>query len=320
MQSPSRARSDSDERIVVARPSRRSPSSCSFIGRATLARWPLVLVLTAPAIASAKPAFPPRTADNLPNVQSQTAIAVDMDDGTVLYAKQPDEVRPIASTGKIFVALVARARELDLAAETAITEEDRELAKGGARTRLPVGYSFHNEDLLRAMLVASDNRAPSAIGRAAGMTPDELVAAMNEFARASGLDETSFTDTSGLRGNTSTAREMVAAFQKALADPVLAEIMATTDVEIASTRPRQTRIRYRNTNRSLVAGRYEVIGGKTGYTDAARYCLLIAAKIGDRRVAFVFLGAEGKLTRYGDFNRVVDWILDGMPNADKAVK
>ena len=33
----------------------------------------------------------------------------------------------------------------------------------------------------------------------------------------------------------------------------------------------------------------------------------------------VFLGSQGKLTRYGDFNRVVSWIRDGMPNKDKAI-
>ncbi len=275
-----------------------------------------LLLLAVPA--EAKPAFEPRTKDNLPNVQSTSAIVVDLESGDVLYQKNADEVRDIASTGKIFVALVARARDIDLDAETEITKEDKQFSKGGARTRLPVGYSFRNKDLLRALLIASDNRAPSALGRGAGMNADELIAAMNELAHGLGLKDTEFSDPSGLNGNKSTAREMAAAFRKVMADDVLVSIMSTKRTEIASTKPKRKIIRYANTNRSLRSKKYEVLAGKTGYTDAAGYCLLIAAKLEGREVAMVFLGSQGKLTRYGDFNRVVGWILDGMPNADKA--
>jgi D-alanyl-D-alanine endopeptidase (penicillin-binding protein 7) len=277
----------------------------------------LLLLIAAPA--GAKPAFEPRTKDNLPNVQSTSAIVVDLESGDVLYQKNPDEVRNIASTGKIFVALAARAKDIDLDAETEITKEDKQFSKGGARTRLPVGYSFRNKDLLRAMLVASDNRAPSALGRGAGMTSDELIAAMNDLAEGLGLENTEFSDTNGLRGNKSTAREMATAFRKAMTDDLLASIMATKRTEISSTKPKRRVIRYANTNRSLLSSKYDVLGGKTGYTDAAGYCLLIAAKIDKRKVAMVFLGSQGKLTRYGDFNRVVGWIRDGMPNAEKAI-
>ena len=73
-------------------------------------------------------------------------------------------------------------------------------------------------------------------------------------------------------------------------------------------------------HRSLISGKYRVLGGKTGYTDAAGYCLVIAVEIDGRELAMVFLGSQGKLTRYGDFNRVVGWVLDGMPNKDKAIQ
>ena len=98
--------------------------------------------------------------------------------------------------------------------------------RGGARTRLDVGDRFRNQDLLRAMLMASDNRAPTALGRAAGMTPDELVAAMNRIAkRPAPASSTKFTDPTGLHGNVSTAREMALALRTALEDDVLREIM-----------------------------------------------------------------------------------------------
>lgn len=259
----------------------------------------------------------PRTPDGLPNVQSPSAIAVDLKTGEVLYERNADEVREMASTGKIFVAMVARQREIDLAATTEITTTDAEFSRGGARTRLATGYAFTNHDLLRAMLVASDNRAPSALGRAVGLAPDELLRAMNELAATLGLSHTKFVDPPGIRGNESTAREMSIAFRAAMLDGVIAEILATEVIEIESVMPRRRVIRYANTNKSLRSGRYQVLGGKTGYNDRAGYCLLIAARVDGRDIAFVFLGSPYRLTRYGDFNRVVGWLLDGAPRPAK---
>jgi serine-type D-Ala-D-Ala endopeptidase (penicillin-binding protein 7) len=147
------------------------------------------------------PAIPALTELGLPNVRSGSALVVDMDTGAILYGKNPDTVRAIASTGKIFVAMVARRRGLDLDGTTTITMEDARFARGGARTHLDVGRSFFNRDLLRAMLVASDNRAVTALGHAVGLTPDQLVQEMNALALDLGLKRTSFTDPTGLNGN-----------------------------------------------------------------------------------------------------------------------
>lgn len=255
--------------------------------------------------------IPALTNDGLPNVQSAAAIVVDAASGAVLYEKNADELRNIASTGKIFVAMVVRKRGIDLEALTEINEVDKTFARGGARTRMWEGHKFRNIDLMRAMLVASDNRACTALGRAVGLEPDELIAAMNDLAGELGLTNTRFSDPSGLRGNESTPREMALALKAALADPLIAEIMGTEEVTVDSVHAQPRRIHYINTNRSLRSGRRVVVGGKTGYTDAARYCLVIAAKVDGREVHMVFLGAEGKLTRYGDFNRVAQWMEDG---------
>lgn len=164
----------------------------------------------------------------LPEIKSRAAVVIDADTGAEVFAKDADSVRAIASTTKIFVAMAVRKHKIALDDWTEITRDDARAAKGGSRTRLDVGQSFRNHDLLRAMLISSDNRAPTALGRAAGMTRDQLIAAMNDVAKDLGLKKTRFTDSSGLRGNVSTAREMALALRAAQKDPVLAEIMATT--------------------------------------------------------------------------------------------
>jgi D-alanyl-D-alanine carboxypeptidase len=256
------------------------------------------------------PAVAPLTPQGLPNVQSRAALVMDLDSGRILYGKDPDRIRHIASTGKIFVALVARKRGIDLDGVTFITMDDARSARGGSRTHLDVGESYSNLDLLRAMLIASDNRAVTAVARAVGLAPEKLVVELNALARELGLERTSFTDPTGLNGNVSTAREMAIALRHALDDPVLAEILGTRFASITRLSHKKARVlHYANTNRMLHRDRFRSLGGKTGYTREAGYCLVSASLVNGRRLAFIFLGADGELTRFADFNRVWDWMV-----------
>jgi D-alanyl-D-alanine carboxypeptidase len=266
----------------------------------------LVCVLSTPALA--------KPATDLPDVKSAAAIAIDVDTGAELFGKDADDVRAIASTTKIFVAMAVRKKGMDLDGWTTINKTDAREAKGGARTRLDLGQTFRNKDLLRAMLMVSDNRAPTALGRAAGMSPDELVEAMNGIAKDLHLVRTKFTDPSGLHGNVSTAREMAIALRHVLEDDVLREIMGDSYQEIRS-KDGYAKIHYGTTNQVLVAKKYDVIGGKTGFTTKAGYCFIGAARFEQHEIVMAFLGAEGKQTRFADFNRVAAWIDRGAPGS-----
>jgi len=257
-------------------------------------------------------------ADDLPDLKSRSAAVLDAETGDEILGKDADEIRPIASTTKIFVAMAIR-KHLDLDGWTEITKVDAHYASGGARTRLDIGQKFRNKDLLRAMLIASDNRAPTALGRAAGMSPDELVAAMNALAKNLHLKRTKFTDPTGLRGNASTAREMATALRAALADDVLRSIMHQDAADVVS-KDHYAKIHYDSTNVPLVAKQWDVIGGKTGYTKPAGYCFLTGAKVADHEVVMAFLGADDKLSRFGDFNRVAEWLDRGAPGGKLAAK
>jgi D-alanyl-D-alanine endopeptidase (penicillin-binding protein 7) len=253
-------------------------------------------------------------AEDLPEVHSKSAVVIDAQTGAEIFGKGADEIRPIASTTKIFVAMAVRKKGVDLGQYTEITNVDAHAARGGSRTRLEVGEQYRNHDLLRAMLVASDNRAPTALGRAAGMDPEQLVAAMNEIAKDLHLTRTKFTDPTGLRGNVSTARELALALRIALSDDVLREVMAEEHVEVVA-KGRRRGIQYGTTNQALLARRFDVIGGKTGYTDAAGYCFVTGARVAGKEVVLAFLGADGKLTRFGDFSRVAGWLDKGAPGS-----
>ena len=261
----------------------------------------------------------PSFAEDLPEIQSKAMVVLDAETGREIHGKAADEVRPIASTTKIFVAMAVRKHNLPLDGWTEITRGDAAAARGGARTRLDVRESFRNRDLLRAMLIASDNRAPTALGRAAGLDPQALVAAMNKIAKDLGLTHTRFVDPTGLRGNQSTAREMALALRAALDDKVLREIMGTPEATIVS-KDRSARIDYHTTNVPLAANKYRVTGGKTGFTTPAGYCYITGAELAGRKVMLAFLGAPGKYARFDDFSRVAAWLERGAPGSRIASK
>lgn len=243
-----------------------------------------------------------------PRVHSPAVIVLDKATGAEVLAQGADDPRPIASMTKIFVAMVLRERGLDLKAYSTINADDVAAAEGGSKTRLPEGVTFRNLDLLHAMLMVSDNRAPTALARSVGLDYAGLLAAMNALAQDLGLTHTHFDDVTGITGNTSTAREIAIALGKTLEDPVLARIMSRRKVRIFS-KDKKTKVEYRSTVEPLHDQNYPV-HGKTGHTEAAGYCMMIAAAISGREYVMAFLGGAHKRTRFVDFGNVAVW-LDG---------
>ncbi len=280
-----------------------------------------------PSLADAKPRRPvkrkvihkvvhekrvPATKGNLPNVQALAALVMDLDSGHEVYTRRPDQPRAIASISKLAAALVIADRGLDLDGLTTMKKIDIEVAKGGAPSRLPEGMTLSNRDLLHAGLLGSDNRAVSALGRAVGLNTTQFAEAMNRKVAQLGLRQTRFREPTGLSPeNVSTPRETIQLLRAAMAHPLLGPVLRKVEYDAHPvSRPP---IRYVNTHRPAHRGNTFVMGGKTGFNDAARYCLVLAAKVDGRSYGMAFLGTEGKLTRFGDVARVADWLVAHKP-------
>jgi D-alanyl-D-alanine carboxypeptidase len=252
------------------------------------------------------------TADGLPNIQSVAALVVDLQSGTVLYERDADSVRPIASISKVVGALVFHEEcKVDPTQLHEMTTKNRDAAKGGDKSKLTTGWSYSVRDLLHAALMRSDNRALPALGEACGMDPQRFGEKMTERVRKLGLTRTFFREPNGLSpDNVSTAREVLVFLREVVKYPELATIMATQEHVITAHKSGKTReIKIKNTDRLLSKDLATIMGGKTGYTDLARYCFTVAARMKDNReLGMVFLGAEGRHTRFADFTRVVRWL------------
>jgi serine-type D-Ala-D-Ala endopeptidase (penicillin-binding protein 7) len=271
---------------------------------------------------TAKPSPPPRhhhsekrvvaMKGNLPNVQSLGALVVDLDSKHELFARKPDQPRSIASISKLAAALTVLDKNLELDGLTTIKRQDAEVARGGARSRLLEGMTLSNRDLLHAAMLGSDNRAVSALGRAVGLGTAQFTAAMNRKVASLGLRFTRFREPTGLSAdNQSTPRETIELLKAAMAHPVLGPILRRPeyDAHPVSKPP----IHYVSTDRPAARSNVQILGGKTGYNDSARYCLVIAVKIDGHNYGMALLATEGDLTRFGDVARIADWIVTRKP-------
>lgn|GEM_PF-1948523 len=259
----------------------------------------------------------PAIRGGLPNIQAMGALVLD-ENGHELYARNPDTERPIASISKLAATLAVMDRGLELEGLSTISKSDVEVARGGARSRLLEGMTLSNRDLLHAALMGSDNRAIPALGRAVKLTPTELAAAMTAKAKDLGLKKTRFHDPTGLSiENVSTPRETIVLLQAVMRHPVLGPI--TQRVEYDAHPIGRPPITYVNTYRPAVRNNVQVLGGKTGYNDDARYCLVLAAKIDGHTCFMSFLANEGKLTRFGDVARVADWVVSRKPKGQASL-
>ncbi len=262
------------------------------------------------------------TKDGKPNVLSRHGIVIDLDTEEVLWARQPDIVRPIASVSKLMASIVVVEKNIDLVALQTMSEVDERVARGGARSRLLRGYTLTNNDLLHAALMGSDNRAVSAMGRSVGLDAKAFAAAMSAKAEELGLKHTHFGDPTGLDArNVSTPREIVGMLRYALKQKTIADIVGTAEYAAKYTvgkaeKQRTGEVVYHSTDRLLKGSPYKIYGGKTGYTDEAKYCFVVAAQLDHgRRVAMGFLNGGGELTRFADFRRVATWLKARPPTA-----
>ena len=249
-------------------------------------------------------------ADGGPILSSQAVLVLHNESGKVLLARQANEVRPIASLTKLVAALVVQSKGLKLDVGTKITRADHHVAEGGARTRLELNWIYRNRDLLHASLMASDNRAVSASGRAVGLQATALVQAMNEYVRKMKLKKTRFRGPVGIDpDNVSTAWEMSRIVRRAAKDKTLSEIMGTKEYRVKPLRGYLS-VHYRNTN-PLVGNKPSVvfIASKTGYNSKAGYCIATVANVARLgEISVILLGATTKLDRVYDLRRTFSWL------------
>jgi serine-type D-Ala-D-Ala carboxypeptidase (penicillin-binding protein 5/6) len=241
-----------------------------------------------------------------PDVSSAAAaIVVDGRNGEVMFAKRPDQRRPIASTTKLMTALLAlertRPREV-------FTAPRYDALPAESRINLRTGERMTVHDLLEALLLESANDAAAAIAENISGSRAAFVEEMNARASELGLDETSYANPIGLDdpSNYSSARDLAKLTRVLLERPRFARIVDMPVAELDSgAMPRL--IDNRN---SLVASTPWVTGVKTGHTLGAGHVLVGSAEgRGGAEVISVVLGEPSETARDADTLELLTWGL-----------
>lgn len=268
---------------------------------------------SAVTVAGAQASSPAQqTSSSILSLSSSSALVLDANTGTVLYAKNEKQVRSIASITKLMTAMVVLDSGAPLSEILTISDEDVDHLKGTS-SRLPVGTRLSRYEMLRLALMSSENRASSALARHYKGGRQAFIVAMNTKAAALGMRNTRFADATGLTpANVSTAEELARMVRAAHHYGLIREFTTTSQREIVTARTGH--LQYNNSNallREPASPEWDIWVSKTGFTNEAKRCLVMMANIENRPAVMVFLGAEGRLTPVGDANRVRQWMGSG---------
>jgi D-alanyl-D-alanine endopeptidase (penicillin-binding protein 7) len=223
----------------------------------------------------------------------------------VLLERNSSLAQPIASITKLMTAMVVLDANLDLNEMLQVSDDDVDRLKGTS-SHVPVGTRLTRNDMLRLALMASENRAASALSRHYPGGHSAFIQAMNDKARALGLNETHFYDSIGLnRNNVSSPRDLVAMTTAASHYQLIRDFTTTAEYSV----PINGRERaFRNTNALVRNSDWQINVSKTGYINESGKCLVMQVVLANKRMAIILLDSQGSYTRVADAIRVRKWV------------
>ncbi|WP_042884834.1 D-alanyl-D-alanine endopeptidase [Achromobacter sp. DH1f] len=234
-------------------------------------------------------------------LRSSTAYVQDLATSTVIFAKNENVVRPIASISKLMTAVVVVDANQPMDEMLEITDEDVDGLKH-TTSRLRVGTKLSRGDMLHLALMSSENRAANALGRHYPGGLPAFVTAMNAKAQSLGMTSTHFIEPTGLSSNNvSSPHDLARLLRAASQRPLIHRYSTDTEYDVEINNRTQT---FRNTNLLVRKPDWDIKVSKTGYINEAGECLVMLARINGRDLAIVLLDSQGKLSRIGDAVRI----------------
>lgn len=244
--------------------------------------------------------------DLVPDVRAAAAIIFNPATGQVLWEENAQDKRSIASITKVMTAVVFLEDNPDLTQDVTVERSD---VYAASTTYLRANERLTLDNVLRLTLIASDNAAARLLARVSHGGNASFVERMNEKALELGLESTTFADPSGLNpANVSSAYDLSRLISFAAADERIAPVMRTAQYTVTTNR---RAINIHNTNRLLLGGDVDVMGGKTGFISKAGYCLATLLRLPQgNQVAVVVLGAQSNNGRFWETRHLFHWLSE----------
>ncbi len=238
-----------------------------------------------------------------PSVAARAWLLVDVAAGQTLAAQNAEERVEPASLTKLMTAYIVftALKEKRLSLDQTVPVSERAWRAGGSRMFIDPRKPVNVGELIQGMIVQSGNDACIALAEAIAGTEPAFAQIMNREAKRLGMNHTQFTNSSGLPDaqHYSTARDLAI-----LAATIIREF--PEQYRYYSVREfRYNNITQQNRNRLLWLDP-NVDGMKTGYTEAAGYCLIASSKRGARRLLSVVLGASSESLRAQESQKLLN--------------
>jgi D-alanyl-D-alanine carboxypeptidase (penicillin-binding protein 5/6) len=274
----------------------------------------LTVATVSAATASADTDAQPVGSVPIPEGPAQTWIVADLDSGQVLAGRDQNVAHPPASTIKVLLSLVAL-DELDLNSTVVADVADTQVECNCVGVK--PGRTYTARQLLDGLLLVSGNDAANTLAHMLGGA-DATVGKMNAKAASLGAATTHAATPSGLDGpggsGWSTAHDLAVIFRAAMANPLFANITAEPSAMFPGDNGDQPIV-----NQDELLQRYPgAIGGKTGFTNAARKTFVGAAARGGRRLVIAMMYGlikEGGPTYWDQAGSLFDWGFAVNPQA-----
>ena len=235
-------------------------------------------------------------------------LLMEAETGTVIFEKNADERRPVASVTKLMTALLLleKIENGQMALTDPVTVSKNAAAAPGSTALLDAGAVYSVGDLLRAAIVASGNDSAVALAEHAAGSESSFVALMNQKAADMGLKNTVYVNCTGLpaEGQYTCARDVAAIARAVCRYPLYFENSSLWLSQITHPSGRVTDLT--NTNR-LVRFYADCDGLKTGSTNEAKYCIAATAQRNGMRLIAVVLGADTSQHRFDDARAMLDY-------------
>ncbi len=240
-----------------------------------------------------------------PQINSKAAIVIDRNTKRILYSKNANEKRAMASTTKIMTAIIALENS---SLNQTITVSKKAAAVGGSRLGLNAGDKITMNDLLYGLMMRSGNDAAAQIAETISGGYEGFARKMNEKAKELGLKNTNFVTPHGLDNEKhyTTAYELAIITDYALNNSKFAQIVNTKTKTILVNGIQRNLY---NTN-ELLGVLNGVNGVKTGFTGMAGRCLVTSCIRGDKSIIAVVLGADTKKFRTKDSIQIIEYAFN----------
>jgi D-alanyl-D-alanine carboxypeptidase len=253
-----------------------------------------------------------------PDIKAAAAIAMNEKNGEIVWEKNSSAVLPLASLSKLVAIKIFF--DLRLSLNTAVTYQKQDELYNykycqpyeSAKLEVKEGETMTVEDLVYSSLVGSANNAVESLVRVSGISRDEFIAAMNDYAASIGALSTRFIEPTGLaQENVSTAKDYALITGEIFKNPLIEKISVTPRYKFSTI---NTKISHTlsNTNNFIrdgvfaAANNLKITGSKTGYLDKYNLMTRTAGANGEK-IIVVTLGADSKLQSLEETKELIQY-------------